>query len=277
MQTYYTSKPLDAHLTAITSLSGVRCFLVQGSERALLLDTCGGAGDLAAFVAGLTDKPLTVWVTHGHVDHVGGAAWFGEVHINEADAALARKSMTLAARQAYARETLPDLALPADAFCPAEGCTLAGLDDGDTIDLGGLHAQAVAFPGHTRGSMTVLLPELGTVLFGDACNQHLYLFGPCATTVEEYRAQANFYRKNYSNLYSRALVSHGPHETVDPVILNNCITLCEQILAGLDDRLPMQELGQPVLYAKRETHTGVRADGGFGNIVYGADKLPAGE
>ena len=67
MSPYFEKEKLDPHLTAIADPSGVRCFLVEGSERALLIDTCSGVGNLAEYVATLTDKPLTVWVTHGHV------------------------------------------------------------------------------------------------------------------------------------------------------------------------------------------------------------------
>src|SRR5699024_11949112 len=39
MSPYFEKEKLDPHLTAITDPSGVRCFLVEGSERALLIDT----------------------------------------------------------------------------------------------------------------------------------------------------------------------------------------------------------------------------------------------
>lgn len=99
MSPYFEKEKLDPHLTAIADPSGVRCFLVEGSERALLIDTCSGVGNLAEYVATLTDKPLTVWVTHGHVDHVGGAGWFDTVHLNAADTAAAQDGMALADRK----------------------------------------------------------------------------------------------------------------------------------------------------------------------------------
>ena len=115
---------------------------------------------------------------------------------------------------------------PDDAFCPVETRSFAPLDDGDTLDLGGLHAQALAFPGHTQGSMAVLLPELETALLGDACNTRVYLFGPWASTVADYRASADHFRHTYAHLYRQALVSHGafalcgpghPEQLRDPV------------------------------------------------------------
>lgn len=48
------------------------CYLVEGAERALLIDTGFGVGDLKALCERLTDKPLLVVDTHSHGDHVLG-------------------------------------------------------------------------------------------------------------------------------------------------------------------------------------------------------------
>ena len=45
-------------------------FLFVGTERALLLDTGIGIGDLKGLVEEITDKPYDVVLTHGHRDHV---------------------------------------------------------------------------------------------------------------------------------------------------------------------------------------------------------------
>ncbi len=60
-------------------------FLLVGTERALLLDTGVGIGDLRGLVEQITDKPYDVAVSHGHMDHVGGAAWFDRIWLNEKD------------------------------------------------------------------------------------------------------------------------------------------------------------------------------------------------
>ena len=55
---------------------GVCCTLLAGRDRALLVDTGYGFEDLAAFVRTLTDRPLSVLLTHGHHDHALGAIHF---------------------------------------------------------------------------------------------------------------------------------------------------------------------------------------------------------
>lgn len=54
----------------------VQSFLVVGEERAALIDTGAGMGNLAKEVKEITDKPLYVLNTHGHVDHAGGNGRF---------------------------------------------------------------------------------------------------------------------------------------------------------------------------------------------------------
>ena len=53
------------------------CYLLIGSEKAMLIDTAYGDGDLRAFVETITDKPVMVCNTHGHFDHTGGNARSG--------------------------------------------------------------------------------------------------------------------------------------------------------------------------------------------------------
>ena len=47
-------------------------YVVEGADRAVLIDTGSGTGDLDALVRSLTEKPYEVYLTHGHVDHAGG-------------------------------------------------------------------------------------------------------------------------------------------------------------------------------------------------------------
>ena len=62
-------------------------YLLLGRDRALLLDTGLGVGDLRREVEALTDRPVTVALTHVHWDHIGGCGQFAApaVHAAEAD------------------------------------------------------------------------------------------------------------------------------------------------------------------------------------------------
>ena len=54
-------------------------YLILGADRAVLLDTGMGIGDISAEVARLTDLPVVVVNSHSHYDHVGDNHRFAEV------------------------------------------------------------------------------------------------------------------------------------------------------------------------------------------------------
>jgi glyoxylase-like metal-dependent hydrolase (beta-lactamase superfamily II) len=58
------------------------------NAKALLIDSLIGAGNLRAFCRELTDLPITLVNTHGHVDHTGGNFDFDECYIHPNDISL---------------------------------------------------------------------------------------------------------------------------------------------------------------------------------------------
>ncbi len=63
---FFQSKKIYDNVTLIQGLGGVQCYLVEGQERALLIDGLTGVGSLRAYVRELTDLPVMVVITHGH-------------------------------------------------------------------------------------------------------------------------------------------------------------------------------------------------------------------
>ena len=72
--------------------------LLVGTEKALLIDTACGDYDLAGLVQKLTDKPLTVVLTHGHGDHAGGAFQFETVWCHPLDHTMVQNWTTACGR-----------------------------------------------------------------------------------------------------------------------------------------------------------------------------------
>lgn len=81
----FSSQKITQHVTRILDGSDVCEYLIEGNEKALLIDTGYGIGDLKGFVDTLTKKPYEVYMTHAHVDHGGGAYAFGKVHLHHRD------------------------------------------------------------------------------------------------------------------------------------------------------------------------------------------------
>ena len=56
----------------------VNAFLLEGKNKAALIDTGCRIGNLKNIVRELTEKPLVILMTHGHFDHLGGIGQFEE-------------------------------------------------------------------------------------------------------------------------------------------------------------------------------------------------------
>ena len=63
-------------VTHIRDAMGVCMTLIEGEKSAVLVDTGYGTENVAEYIRTLTDKPLTVLLTHNHHDHALGARWF---------------------------------------------------------------------------------------------------------------------------------------------------------------------------------------------------------
>lgn len=79
----YTAWLLDDTTWVISFMNGTEyMYLLEGEEKALLLDTGYGAGNLRSFVERLTDKPVIVANTHYHPDHAAGNGEFEAVYMS---------------------------------------------------------------------------------------------------------------------------------------------------------------------------------------------------
>ena len=61
------------------------CYLLNGSQRSLLIDTGLGIGNISEAAAKLTDKPVTAVATHIHWDHIGGHKYYPDFYAHEAE------------------------------------------------------------------------------------------------------------------------------------------------------------------------------------------------
>lgn len=189
MEARIESAQVRPHIWSLADIAGNRCYLVVGDERAALVDTMEGVGDLRAEVERVTSLPVTVLLTHHHHDHVGGACSFESVGISAVDDGFWEREENAEAR---IREQLKEgFGLPEGTFfSTVEGRrpTTWHVDEGYELDLGGETVRAVALPGHTRGSMGYVVSGERVLLSGDAVTPCMTLFYDDSTTVDEWVA-----------------------------------------------------------------------------------------
>ncbi len=168
------------------------CFLVEGTERALLIDTGVGIGSLRQQAEDiLRGKPYDVIITHSHLDHTGGAGQFDRVRMYPAGAGREAKEMepSLSSRREYA-ELIRKRTGKAYPYDPEKDILpwqkapgILPLADGETFDLGGRKVTAYACPGHTADEIVLADDRTKTLLCGDACNCNWLLNTGIAPTL----------------------------------------------------------------------------------------------
>ena len=133
----------------------VRCFLLVGEKRALLIDTGCEIDDLKSVVEKITFLPITTVITHADGDHTGCISQFEPVYMSPSE-------------YAYYHEMT------------GKNTKLYPIWDGDIFDLGNRKVLAVMNPGHTSGCCTFLDIQGRRLIGGDSIqrNGDLYMYGP---------------------------------------------------------------------------------------------------
>lgn len=190
--------------------SGVFTDLIVGSHHALLFDTGYGFADLKAVVRSITDLPVYVVNSHGHVDHACGNEAFGGAFIHPADMELCREHNLPAMRTCELETAEVPLDFDMDAYLRLGPGELTPVGEGDRFDLGGITPEVVHLPGHTAGSIGLYCPERKLLYVGDAINGFLWLFLPEAQPLSTYIRTLH---KAAELPFTHMILSHEP----DPV------------------------------------------------------------
>ena len=210
-------KQLRPNVHLIDDAGDSTCYLITGSERALLVDTANDYEDLHEIVRSLTELPVTVVNTHGHGDHILGNVYFEEAWLHPADFGIHDTFF------GYAKEQMDKHGLK-----PA---ALRALEIGQIFDLGGVQLEVVDLKGHTAGSIGLLDKAARIIYTGDGLNTHLWMqldhSLPMATMLETFRALKERHGGDFD------YVAHGHAKDLrGKEILDWMIQACEEIVAG---------------------------------------------
>lgn len=272
---FFEARKIFDNVTLIAGLGGEQCYLIEGSEKALLIDALSGVGSLKAFVRELTDLPVQVINTHGHVDHCGANFEYGECMIHPADIRLMYDHSDPEMRLGFAKSgamfrPLPVTPTMEDVIPPCAVKTYP-VYDGDVLELGGVELTVIGVPGHSFGTIVLLDKARRVVYSGDACNANTLLFLEGSASIEEYR-ESLLHFKSFQPDFDVMYGGHGPFP-VPNTIIDEAIELCDEIMSGTDDQIPGESVGRPCLYAKRKNERFQREDGKLANIAYSRENI----
>lgn len=140
----------------------VRFFLLEGDDKALLIDSGVDTPNAKEIAQSLTEKPLFLLNSHGDGDHTSGNAAFASYYIGEEDYI----ACNMAEKFPFSKPVF--------------------LEEGQVIDLGGSPLIIYKIPGHTVGSVAILDVNARTIYTGDSVSTaFIYMFGQ-HRSVEQY-------------------------------------------------------------------------------------------
>jgi len=144
-----TITKLEDNMWVIETSDNCTLYLVEGNQKAMLIDTGTKIDKLDTVISFITKKPLVVVITHAHGDHAGNIKFFKEIWMHPADTVLLSKR--------YKGK-------------------VNFVNDGDIFDLGGTQIEVSHMPAHTPGSIVFLDRKAGNCYSGDAFgSNHVWL------------------------------------------------------------------------------------------------------
>ena len=187
---------------------GVMSFLFVGAEKALLIDSGFGTGNIKEVVESLTKLPIMLVTTHADRDHVGGNKQFDKAYMHPAEF------------HRYRTHTAVEREFPAEP-----------LWENDIIDLGGRCFKVVLIPGHTPGNIVLLDAENRILTGSDSiqAEKEIWMFGP-GRDMDAYIHSMKKLR-DMRDCFSAVYPSHGPFP-VDPGVIDDLITGAELLRDG---------------------------------------------
>lgn len=129
------------------------------TKQAAVVDPGGDVPRLLAALKELGVTPVAIWLTHGHLDHAGGAAELAE--------ALSVPVIGPHEADRFLLDDLPASGLRFDIRDMRAVTPARWLAEGDELSLGELSFSVRHVPGHTPGHVTFFQKDLRFLLAGD--------------------------------------------------------------------------------------------------------------
>jgi len=242
-----TITKLEEGLWVVETTDKTTMYILEGSKKAMLIDTGTKCEKLDEVVRHITRKPLYVVLTHLHFDHAGNIDPFADIYFHAADTLLLSR------------------------LKPYKGNTHF-VKDGDIFDLGDKKIEVKHMPAHTPGSIVLIDRANGNCFSGDAFGSgqvwlQLWPFSTMGTYIQSCKKMEQLMNEGISKIYC----GHYPYvkKALDIQYIKNMRLLAEEINDGtvpapqpFPTRIP--DIGGP--NPMIATHNGV-------SIVYEPSKI----
>lgn len=161
----------------------VRFFLLEGTEKALLIDTGMTTVNAREIAESITSLPLELINTHADPDHIGGNRGFNKFYMNPDEEENFR-------------------------FHGNSSGTIIPVNENFIIDLGDRPLKIIEIPGHTPGSIGILDIKNRILIGGDSVqNGDIFMFGPMRN-IDKYVSSMK-HLLEFENEFDTIYPSHG--------------------------------------------------------------------
>lgn len=218
-------------------------YLVAAGERNFLIDCGSGIGNPLKEVEEKSKAPVTLLVTHGHMDHCGNADYFSDIYMSPLDDDLLNTHYGDPDMIRWYIETRGPVRYPGEghveemkALVPDEKkprFSYKPIHEGDTWTSGDVTLEAIPTPGHTPGSISFLDRGARLLFSGDALNEGIIIINKPEGTRPEIKVMRDSLRNllRYYDAFDAICMGHdGPLK--DKSIIKDYLFLCEGLLDG---------------------------------------------
>jgi glyoxylase-like metal-dependent hydrolase (beta-lactamase superfamily II) len=269
---WFATEEVEPGTWLVSEPGHVNCFLVEGTERAVLVDTGLGIADIGPAARQLTDRPILVVNTHSHSDHRGGNWRFTDVAAHPLAAGtltgpvdkdqlagyleVAREQLAAYQRAREADDrffhlftaTTRPRPLPEDAgrWAVPGGPAPTPLADGERIGLGGRELTVLHTPGHSADSLCLLDERAGLLFAGDTLITGDFWAHTPDTEIEVFAATLRKLADQLAGWLSAIYPAHTLRYRARPGLLAAAADAFEAIVDGTSAGMPGGDLlGRP--------------------------------
>lgn len=231
---WFTIEKIDGDTFAISEYGHweeTHCYLVCGAEKAILIDTGLGVGNIKKVVERLTSLPVMAVTTHVHWDHIGGHRYFKHIAVHEAEKEWLSVKFPLplqVVKNNLVGEPCPfPVDFKIDDYQIFKGTPQKILHDGDFLELGNRTVTVIHTPGHSPGHCCFYEPDRQYLYTGDL------IYSGCLDAFYPSTNPQSFYQsvKKIRRLEIRRVLP-GHHQLCIPVEI---IGRIEKGFRALDD------------------------------------------